>query len=218
MNREAAYLKKAVLKLKELRGKLRDEKKRHAETAAELARIQDPTLADLRFKDGTLDVSLTGPIIHRLAAIWCTTLIEAPNYNEIKAEMASGVLGGHQEFTVTVQRRDGKTPHELRREAEEKLAKMIVYVEQIEHQLKTAEKGYIGRAPRMYRDDYAQGGLQMLSVEDQEGDMVGRLGRTADEAYEKGYADGREEASRNALAAEDADRQKERDRGNTNSL
>ena len=66
---------------------------------------------------------------HPLFAIISRTLIEvldgqdAKNYVETTMLDTSGVLP--REFIVTVQRKDGQTPHQLRREAEERTASAV---------------------------------------------------------------------------------------------
>lgn len=104
--------------LRSTRAALRREMKRRREAEDDLTRATDPTLKELRLKDGTFDMELVGGACERMMAIFATSLIGAPNYREAQLRGHSNITGEQLAFTVTVQKQDGKTPHELRREAE----------------------------------------------------------------------------------------------------
>lgn len=111
--------------LRTVRAALRREMRRRRTAEDDLKRATDPMLNDLRIKDGQIDMTLAGKAVERIAAIFAATLIGAPNYNELKMEGRSKVTGEDLAFTVTVQKLDGKTPHELRRKAEASLDKLL---------------------------------------------------------------------------------------------
>ncbi len=129
--REAALFRS----LRSTRAALRREMKRRRAAEDDLKRATDPMLNDLRLKDGSLDVTLTAPIVSRIMSLFATTLIDAPNYNEAQLRGRSSVTGKDIAFTVTVQKVDGKTPHELRREAEAAASAMFEEVQALKRTL-----------------------------------------------------------------------------------
>ena len=53
-----------------------------------------------------------------VAACFASLLAEAPNYNEMRFELMGKYKGKYEWITVTVLKGSGKTPHQLRQEAE----------------------------------------------------------------------------------------------------
>lgn len=80
------------------------------------------SLVDLLIKDGKMDATFKTEFAKILCA-WCVDVMgDAPNYVEISL---SSVDSDGEKYTVTVQKNSGKTPHELRQIAEQKVADLI---------------------------------------------------------------------------------------------
>lgn len=79
------------------------------------------SLVDLHIKDGQLDATFKTKIAE-LLCVWCIeTIGDAPNYVECQLTVNDPP---HERYTVTVKRCNGKTAHELRQIAEQKLAEL----------------------------------------------------------------------------------------------
>ena len=80
------------------------------------------SLVDLLVKDGKIDATFKTEFA-KIPCAWCVDVIgDAPNYVEISL---SSVDADGEKYTVTVQKSSGKTPHELRQIAEQKVADLI---------------------------------------------------------------------------------------------
>ena len=84
---------------------------------AELKSLCDPTLKDMRLENGQLDLSLSGPAVERIAAVMAGHFRSLPAQNYIEMSLMEREPPNDR-FVVSVQRMQGKSPHELRREAE----------------------------------------------------------------------------------------------------
>lgn len=87
------------------------------EALAELQRLCDPTLKDMRLENGKLDLSLSGPAVERIAAVVAEHFRALPAQNYIELSLREREPPNDR-FVVSVQRMQGKSPHELRRKAE----------------------------------------------------------------------------------------------------
>jgi hypothetical protein len=90
------------------------------EARSEMERIKDPILRDLRLENGCLNLELSGEIVSRMALIFTDHFIAtgAKNYIEFNIYGKNG-----DRFAFHVQKvSGGKSPHELRVEAESSLA------------------------------------------------------------------------------------------------
>jgi hypothetical protein len=91
----------------------------------------------IEVSEGALTVTAHPPhrLVAAVAAAMAETLGEAPNYSETGFSLTPSPAGQFEpEFTLTVQRVKGKTPAELRREADAKVAVVRDLVEAAEHQ------------------------------------------------------------------------------------
>jgi len=79
----------------------------------------EPIIREMQIKGGQLNMSVSGVAASIMARSFGDLLLnqKAPNYIETRFHTPQG-----DKLLVTVQRTDGKTPHELRAEAEEKIA------------------------------------------------------------------------------------------------
>ena len=79
--------------------------------------------------DAELDVE--PEVIATLYASLGLLLGNAPNYVESSIEVKPASKMPHEAFLVTVRRRDGKSPHELRRDAEARVAELEAEVNEL---------------------------------------------------------------------------------------
>jgi hypothetical protein len=77
-------------------------------------------------ENGSIEAELESApeIIATLYAALGHALGNAPNYVEASIEVKPSMRMPHEAFLVTVQRRSGKSPHELRREAEARVEEL----------------------------------------------------------------------------------------------
>ena len=103
---------------------------------AECERIKDPLLKDMRFEDGTLNLSLTGEILERMALIVGEHFVASGAKNYIEMQLHDRKNFGVR-YAISIQKcGDGaKTPHELKTEA-------IARAEQAEARLAEYERFY----------------------------------------------------------------------------
>lgn len=96
----------------------------------ELERISDQhtelvtgkaTIHDIALRNGAFTVQVSSQMVHVLAEQMATVLDEydAPNYVEARLRHRDG-----RSFVVTVQRCEGKSPHQIRKQLEEEIARL----------------------------------------------------------------------------------------------
>jgi hypothetical protein len=100
------------------------------EQAAEIAELSDVSLSSMRLENGALDMSVVSPMIQRMATAiggWFkgTNTI---NYAEMRLHDRVETL---EVYTITIQKASGKTPHQLRAEAENKIEKQAAEIERL---------------------------------------------------------------------------------------
>lgn len=134
-------------KIAELESEKFDQSKESTELAAQLLEAQErigelegmietpPTLEEMIYRNGELKIELRHPFaVQAMAASFMDTLGEAPNY----AEAHLTDTKTRTPLTVTVQKVSGKTPHQLRIEAESERDKARERVKELEGHLRDA--------------------------------------------------------------------------------
>jgi len=83
-------------------------------------------LKALEMDDGKLDLKLQqDPAVAQwIAKCFASMVADAPNYTEMKFNLCGKYRGKWEWLTVHIQKGHGKTPHQLRQEAEMELAKL----------------------------------------------------------------------------------------------
>lgn len=74
-----------------------------------------------------LDLTARRELLHAIADTLCGTLDDASAPNYVEIEVTRPNTG--QRFTLTIRRRERPTPHELRQQADAKLARVVEAVE-----------------------------------------------------------------------------------------
>jgi len=84
-------------------------------------------LKSFNMEDDKLEFSLKqDPTIAQwIAKCFVSMVANSPNYTEMKFDLADKYNGKHEWITVHIQKGNGKTPHQLRKEAEEERDKLI---------------------------------------------------------------------------------------------
>lgn len=100
------------------------------------------TLERLEAEPGAMEVRIkTVPGLKEHMALCMAELLgDAPNYVECKFDMVAPKKEGYEWITVTVKRDKGKTPHQLRAEAEARIADLTRQVEELEGKLNRSER------------------------------------------------------------------------------
>lgn len=89
---------------------------RVAELEAEVRDLKEPRLREMHIEDGAIEMTIedaTG-VVHRMALAMCKMLDDSGAENYLQQEVSVSA----REYVLLVQRRNGKTPNALRREAE----------------------------------------------------------------------------------------------------
>jgi hypothetical protein len=98
-----------------------------AEANKEIQRLKvelyEPLLKDMRFENGELDMRICGRAVEEIGAAFIAYVKEQGGENYVEMQFHDRDEPGAV-YTVTTQRPKGKTPHQLRAEAEERLAAM----------------------------------------------------------------------------------------------
>ena len=100
----------ATAQLAELRGALGDKA------------MRDIMIRDLAVRNGGLDLAVEGGAAGLLAEMLAKQQVDSGGVNYVELSFISKVCAPGEMFLVTVQRCAGKTPHQLRAEAEKALA------------------------------------------------------------------------------------------------
>jgi hypothetical protein len=103
----------------------------------------EPRVTAMEIQNGEIDVSIKSKeLVEIMASIFETYLdqIGAENYGEIQGETHANQLTVDvgRPILVTIQRRDGKTPHTLRREAEAEVARLQAEIAELKNVMKDA--------------------------------------------------------------------------------
>lgn len=93
-------------------------------------KLLEPAVKSFQLEDGTFSMALTGPAMERLAAVIVGHFKALGPENYFEMTLFDREDPGER-YTVTVQKVSAKSPHELRREAEDR-------VEELEKQLRGA--------------------------------------------------------------------------------
>ncbi len=103
------------------REELIDEIRRLRNIETGIARIEE-----LHAKPGEMEADIKLNPALKTYLLYCLVelLADAPNYTESKFELAGHVGDKAEWITVTILKGSGKTPHELRREAENELTEL----------------------------------------------------------------------------------------------
>jgi hypothetical protein len=104
----------------------------------EIERLKEPKVEEMIYENGSLTLALQHPFAVRALAesFWDTiTKLGGENYAEIELQPKDGPLS-NKSIRVIVCRPDGKSPHELRRDAESRAEKAEQRVRELEAQSK----------------------------------------------------------------------------------
>jgi hypothetical protein len=88
----------------------------------EVARLLDPNIVALNVRDGGLDMALEGTSCRLFAESFASEFQRGGGVNYLECRFTSQEVMPGEAFVVTVQRVNGKTPHQLRADAESELA------------------------------------------------------------------------------------------------
>jgi hypothetical protein len=106
----ATTQKKAELKAE------RDHYKKLAEEGME------PRIKEMRFEDGSFNLSVTGPMVEAMAMTLVGQFIEGGATNFMEMTVFDRFVNPGDRYIVTVQKAGAKSPADLLREAKEKIA------------------------------------------------------------------------------------------------
>lgn len=84
-------------------------------------------LKELHIEDGGIELHLeqTPELAHWIGTCLASMVVASPNYTEMQFQMSPKWKGERKWITVTVQKQEGKTPHQLRQEAEKKVLALL---------------------------------------------------------------------------------------------
>jgi hypothetical protein len=105
-----------------------------------MRKLMDPELRMMRFENGRFDLQIVGPMVERMALVLAGYCQEHKVENYIEITLHTTVEP-FESFGVTIQKWAGKTPHQLRREAEIARDAALIHVKQLESELQELRAG-----------------------------------------------------------------------------
>lgn len=83
-------------------------------------------LKELHLKDGAMEVEFehSPELSQWIGLCFASMVVTSPNYTEMQFQMHPNWKGERKWITVTVQKHEGKTPHQMRQEAERELSRV----------------------------------------------------------------------------------------------
>lgn len=145
------------------------------EQTAEIAELSDVNLSSMRLENGVLDMSVVSPMIQRMATAiggWFKGT-ETLNYAEMRLHDRVETL---EAYILTIQKASGKTPHQLRTEAENKVKEQAKEIEKL-----TKERDEAESVVRFIASDYLE--LSHHKVEWQRNDWRKRCVKFVESLY-----------------------------------